>query len=86
MDIWVVIELALRWTVIGDFKATPTQVKLLTTNNSFCFEQRATAQSKTGMHMVMAWLKLLRFQKPAYLAVEILSLALKATTGSSIEP
>jgi hypothetical protein len=37
-----------QWHTICSSK-TPSQVKLLITNNAFCIVQRATAQSKTGI-------------------------------------
>jgi hypothetical protein len=41
-----------QWRAICGSK-TPSQVKLLITNNAFCIVQRATAQSKTGFFVIM---------------------------------
>jgi hypothetical protein len=43
---------------------TESQVQL-TTSNAFCIVQRATAQTKQEIFVVMVLLKLLRFFKPA---------------------
>jgi hypothetical protein len=47
------------------------QVKLVITKNSFCIEQRAKALSKTGIFLIMFYVKLLRIFKPAGLNVRI---------------